>query len=93
MRRPRRIFLGGDTVSAPPITVQQAAHIAGCNPETVRRALRSGELHGKQRGKGGTWKMRPGCVKHWAANEPCKHQSPTPAVSLAEFRSRRRPAS
>lgn len=80
-------------MSAPPVTVEQAAHIADCHPETVRRALRSGELHGRQRGKGGTWKMRPGCVKKWAANEPCKHQLPSPAVSLDAFRASRRTAS
>lgn len=76
-------------MSAPPITVEQAAHLADCHPETVRRALRTGELHGRQRGKGGTWKMRPACVKRWAANEPCKHQAPPAPVSLAEFRTRR----
>ncbi len=80
-------------MSAAAVAVPAAAIIAGCHPETVRRALRSGELHGKQRGKGGTWKMRPGCVKKWAANEPCKHQLPAHAVSLDAYRSSRRTAS
>ncbi|MFD5599216.1 helix-turn-helix domain-containing protein [Leucobacter sp. NPDC058333] len=76
-------------MSSPPVTVGQAAHIAGCHPETVRRALRTGELHGKQRTKSGTWKLRPGCVKKWAENEPCKHQIDSRPVSLDAFRQRR----
>ena len=73
-------------MATPPINVEQAAALAGSCRETVRRALRSGELHGRQRAKGGTWKMRPGCVKRWAANEPCKHQELPQPVSLREFR-------
>lgn len=71
------------------VTVIGAAFIAECSQETIRRALRSGELHGSQQKKSGTWKMRPACVEAWVDKEPCEHQGPArEPVSLQEHRLR-----
>lgn len=83
-----------DQASASPVrgefvTVPEASTIARCHIETVRDALRSGELHGTQRVKGGTWKLRPECVTAWVDGGLCEHQSERRApVSLASFRAR-----
>ena len=72
------------------VLVSEAALIACCHPETVRDALRSGELHGSQRTKGGPWKLRPACVESWAAQELCEHQKEQRRpVSLHAWKSER----
>lgn len=71
------------------VTVAGAALIADSHPETVRSALRSGELHGSQRVKGGTWKIRPACVEAWVDGEACEHRETSGPVSLHDFRMRR----
>lgn len=53
------------------LVVMEAALLAECHPDTVRAALRSGELHGAQRSKGGTWKVRPACLDAWVDGVPC----------------------
>lgn len=71
------------------VTVATAAFMTEYSQETIRRALRSGELHGSQQSKSGTWKMRPACIEAWVDKEPCKHQGPArEPVSLDEHRLR-----
>lgn len=70
------------------ISVMEAALIADSHPETVRGALRSGELHGSQRAKGGTWKVRPACVDAWVAGEDCEHVTGRQLVDLRDYRLR-----
>ncbi|MHA3682822.1 helix-turn-helix domain-containing protein [Leucobacter sp. HY1908] len=65
-----------------------AALMVGRHVETVRDALRSGELHGVQRVKGGAWRLRPACVEAWADGVPCAHQEERRPVSLQEWRTR-----
>ena len=55
------------------LTVTQAAVIAGCHRETIAQALRSGDLHGFQRQKNGTWKTEEECVKAWGWGRACDH--------------------
>lgn len=66
-----------------------AAAIADRHPETIREALRSGELHGTQRVTGGNWKVQPGCVIAWADGEVCEHRKTDQPVSLSQYRQRR----
>jgi len=47
------------------LNVAEAAVYARCHPETVREALRAGELRGMQRAKGGPWKIRSEWVDKW----------------------------
>jgi len=78
-------------MSAEFLTVATAAERAACHPDTLRDALRSGDLHGTQRVKGGTWKIRPACIDAWVEGEPCEHALPAPRpVSLATYASARR---
>ncbi|WP_449282218.1 hypothetical protein [Leucobacter sp.] len=71
------------------VSTFEASLIAGCHLETVRDALREGTLHGSQRMKGGTWKLRPACVEAWVDGMPCEHQEETKRpVSLADWRAR-----
>jgi excisionase family DNA binding protein len=51
------------------LNVRQAAEYASCHPETVRDALRSGELAGTQRKKGGAWKTTTAALDAWAGVE------------------------
>jgi excisionase family DNA binding protein len=53
----------------------QAADHAGCHPDTVRRALESGGLHGHQRVAGGRWLIRRECLESWMDGERCSHQA------------------
>lgn len=67
----------------------QVGLLIGRDPETVRRALRSGEMHGSQRGRGGSWSVRPACAEAWVDGEPCAHQDVLRRpVSLQERRLR-----
>jgi len=71
------------------LTPVEAGALIERDPETVRRALRSGEMHGSQRGRGGRWTVRPACAEAWADHEPCVHQdSVRRPVSLLERRMR-----
>ncbi len=70
------------------VSAFEAALLSEHHIETVREALRSGELHGAQRVKGGTWKIRPACVDAWMAGEECEHQSAEQPVSLNAWRRR-----
>lgn len=76
-------------MSAVWLLVADAAERAGAHPETVREALRAGEMHGTQRGKFGTWRTREECVDAWVEGVKCPHLA-VPVVSLA---ARRRSAS
>lgn len=68
------------------LSVVQAATIAGCHIETIREALRAQELHGNQRVKGGTWRIRPACLEAWMDGDACEHQQARRPVSLASYR-------
>ncbi|MFC7430962.1 MULTISPECIES: hypothetical protein [unclassified Agrococcus] len=49
--------------------VEQRRHIV-----TVRKALESGELHGKQRRPGGRWLIERQCLEAWSGGFDCPHQ-------------------
>lgn len=67
----------------------EVALLADRHVETVRDALRLGDLHGSQRVKGGAWKIRPACAEAWADSLPCEHQGEARRpVSLAAWRTR-----
>lgn len=53
---------------------QQAAEFTGRHPDTIRRALESGDLHGGQRKKNGRWSIRVTCLEAWVDGEKCEHQ-------------------
>ena len=67
------------------LTVAEAAAAAGRHIETIREALRSEELHGTQRVKGGTWRVKSGCLEAWMDGEECEHRSRRP-VSISSYR-------
>lgn len=56
------------------LRVDQAATITQRHPDTIRRALAAGELHGHQRTTKGTWSIRPECLEAWMDGVPCAHQ-------------------
>ena len=56
------------------MTPAEAGVHARRHPDTVRRALAAGDLHGVQRVPGGRWLLDPGCVDAWAAGVPCEHR-------------------
>ncbi len=85
------------------VNVSGAAEIAGCHPETVREAARTGVLHGAQRlridpktgrsrFKGGTWTFQVSCLHSWIEGSECEHAGSVPPapVALAGFRGRNR---
>lgn len=47
------------------LTVTEAAERARCHPETVRAALRAGDLRGTQRVKGGNWLIPVAALNAW----------------------------
>lgn len=49
------------------LTAKQAAEHSGYHLETVRDALRSGQLKGKQRTTAGTWRTTEAWVDAWLA--------------------------
>jgi excisionase family DNA binding protein len=51
----------------------QAAAYAECHPDTIRRALESGELHGGQRKSRGRWSIRRECLDQWLNGAKCEH--------------------
>lgn len=57
---------------------RQAAEHTGHHPDTVRRALEAGELHGTQRTVRGRWRIHVDCLDAWVLNQPCTHQRPQP---------------
>lgn len=77
----------------PRLTVAEAAAVGRRHPETVRKALQDGTLHGTQRMKRGPWLIQPACLDAWLDNEQCEHQDAKAAVtSLAARRAARTPA-
>lgn len=77
------------TVEAPTVLepaflgVAEAARMAGCHPQTVRRAIRSGALDAGRCGRG--WRIRPAAVEAWL-----RAGSPAPAGSATAPRPRSR---
>jgi hypothetical protein len=57
------------------LTVNEAAVEARRHPKTISEALRSGELHGTQRVKGGTWLIKSECLESWLDQVPCEHKA------------------
>lgn len=49
------------------------------HPETVRDAIRAGDLHGIQRIKRGRWLVERRCAAAWARGAKCPHQTDTAA--------------
>lgn len=56
------------------LSTQQAAERAGRHPDTVRRALIAGELHGHQAKANACWRAHVDCVDAWLLGQPCPHQ-------------------
>ncbi len=52
----------------------QAADHAGCHPDTVRKALESGDLHGSQRKARGRWRIHRHCLDDWCEGAKCEHE-------------------
>lgn len=73
------------------LTVNDAATVGSRHPVTIRRALEVGDLHGKQRKKGGRWLIQPECLEAWIDQEPCPHEEAT-VTDLGEYRTARTPA-
>jgi excisionase family DNA binding protein len=65
------------------LNVKQAAERAGNHPQTVRKALESGQLHGSQRTTGGRWRIHVDCLDAWCASELCAHQRRTGLVVVS----------
>lgn len=61
-------------MSASFLTVAEVAGLVRRHEVTVRRALESGEMHGRQRVKGGRWTVHVDCATAWAEGSPCSHQ-------------------
>ncbi|AEI11855.1 hypothetical protein [Cellulomonas gilvus] len=55
------------------LTADQAAAASGRHPDTIRRALADGSLHGKQRTRKGRWLVEPACLAAWESGEACAH--------------------
>ena len=70
------------------LTADEAAVAAQRHPDTIRRALADGTLHGKQRTRKGRWLIDPTCLSSWEAGEPCAHRAPQrKVVDMASRRS------
>ncbi|UJP39362.1 helix-turn-helix domain-containing protein [Cellulomonas palmilytica] len=57
------------------LTADQAAAASGRHPDTIRRALADGTLHGKQRTRKGRWLIEPACLAAWEAGQLCSHRA------------------
>lgn len=66
---------------SPRLKVAEAATLGRRHPETVRKALQDGTLHGAQRMKRGPWLIQPECLDAWLDNERCTHQEAKAAVT------------
>lgn len=55
-------------------TPVEAAEIAHRHPETVRDALRAGELIGVQNSEGGPWLIREDMLENWIESAPKKRK-------------------
>ncbi|MCR6706525.1 MAG: hypothetical protein NVV66_18180 [Cellulomonas sp.] len=73
------------------LTAAQSAELAQRHPDTIRRALADGTLHGKQRTRKGRWLIEPACLAAWEAGEPCPHRAA--ASNVVELAGRSRSAS
>ena len=51
------------------LTVSQAAEQSQRHPDTIRTALRTGELHGSQRIKRGSWRIEDIALAAWQRGE------------------------
>ncbi len=56
---------GGAAIGGEYLTVGEAALMAARHPETIREALRLGELKGKQRKKGANWRIHQSDLHGW----------------------------
>jgi hypothetical protein len=52
----------------------QAGERSGSHPDTVRKAVEAGELHGTQRKAKGRWRIHRDCIDAWCAGQQCQHQ-------------------
>lgn len=52
----------GPTKQADWLTVADVAQVTGWHPDTVRRRLESGEMHGHQRSRRGRWQIHSDAV-------------------------------
>jgi hypothetical protein len=57
------------------LTADQAAAVAHRHPDTIRRALADGSLHGKQRTARGRWLIEPACLDAWESGRTCSHRA------------------
>lgn len=63
------------------LSVKQVADLAGRHEKTVGLALRSGDLHGSQRARNASWRVREDCAEAWVEGRPCEHRSKVTAIS------------
>ncbi|HEY8647052.1 MAG TPA: helix-turn-helix domain-containing protein [Gaiellaceae bacterium] len=56
------------------LKVDAAADYAVVHPDTIRKALQAGELHGLQKRAGCSWRIRMACLDAWLSGEKCAHQ-------------------
>ena len=57
-----------------PLIVAEAAQFARRHPETIRKALAVGDLHGEQRMRKGVWLIERECIRAYLRNELCEHR-------------------
>ncbi len=60
------------------------------HPETVRDAIRAGDLHGHQRVKRGRWLVERRCAAAWVRGAECPHQTNATVVPITAARGRAR---
>lgn len=60
------------------LTVKEAAVEAHRHPDTIRKSVEAGTLHGSQRAIGGPWLIREECLDAYLDGAPCEHQNVTP---------------
>lgn len=64
-----------------PLSVPEAAELAGYHHVTIADACRSGALHGFQRAKNARWKIYEECLEAWVEGRPCEHAAETKAAA------------
>jgi hypothetical protein len=57
------------------LSVKQVADLAGRHEKTVGLALRAGELHGSQRSRNASWRVREDCAEAWIEGRQCPHKA------------------
>lgn len=56
------------------MTMADMVSESGVSRFTIMPALQTGELHGHQRKKYGTWRAEESCFRAWMLGEKCEHK-------------------